>query len=244
MGSNYKLLRYFQRNIKLMKFLGLFPHRTVLDDNFPIEEDGIDISFKKYFKSHTLKERTKINKIHLFYCIVAIFVKIIFFSVNGIVFIIIQKDALYDSALFVKVLVSIGSSLFFSMISILSIYFLIVNSVQTRFYKSILSFEYFENLMLNFIQSSNQRLKIELRHSPETSIETMLRRFKIIYILSCFALIGTSVTFSTIEQTEKLSSILYHESVLYLAPSALLAFFTFFCFLYFHMILMIRIDFY
>ena len=135
MASNYKLLKHISTSINLMESFGLVPHRSFLNDNIFTLEDGTEIdnnNFRKYERTHNIKDKTKLNKIHIVYCIVLLISKIIFVSINGIYLTIPEKhfsDTNISSS-FVSVLFFLVNSLMFLIMTSFPIYSLILHLTQ------------------------------------------------------------------------------------------------------------------
>ena len=51
MASNYKLLKHFSTCMILMKWFGLVPHRSFLNDNIFTLEDGTEIDNNNFIVS-------------------------------------------------------------------------------------------------------------------------------------------------------------------------------------------------
>jgi hypothetical protein len=218
-----------------MKWFGLVPHRSFLNDNNFTLEDGTEIdnnNFRKYERTHNMKDKTKLNKIHLVYCIFLLISKIIFVSINGIYLTIPEKhfsDTNISSS-FVSVLFFLVNSLMFLIMTSFPIYSLILHLTQKGFYESILSFEYFERQMQNYIQSNLLQNEFS---SKSLSIDKKLKKFKVIFIFSCFVLIGMNVGVNVFMIVE----VPPNNSPETLILSLVLTFFTWLCILDFCMII-------
>ena len=183
MNSNkdYKLLEHCSTIIKILKFQGLFIHRSFrkgskifknkvnMEETTEKKEDYVDEYPKEIFKNNKYLEKSTINWLHLLYCLILLAIKIVGFPIislyqlfleqfsrgdnynTSVSYVIRNPTFSFSSSPFVNVLLQIAFSLAFILYLMIPFYFLTINLVDSGFYRSVLCFEIIERKIYKFI---------------------------------------------------------------------------------------------
>jgi hypothetical protein len=185
MNQNNELFKLCSKSIKIMKYLGLFVHRSVDSDDsikrfknkisftegknqIDLNNDDDDDDFSHFFEKKNLIKKTNFSKFHFVYCMIFTVVKVIcwlfliYYSFTNIAI----TSLFQTSSLFTNSLIQAAGIISFILLCIHPIYFLIINYTHSGFHKSVLSFEYFERQITHFLDY--YRVKIT-DHGGETS---------------------------------------------------------------------------
>jgi hypothetical protein len=202
MNQNNELFKLCSKSIKIKKYLGLFVHRSVDSDDSikrfknkisftegknqtDLNNDDDDDDFSHFFEKKNLIKKTNFSKFHFVYCMILTAVKvicwlfIIYYSFSNKAF----TSLFQTSSLFTNSLIQAAGIIGFILLCIHPIYFLIINYTHSGFHKSVLSFEYFERQITNFLDY--YRVKITDHGGETSSMKVKLKRFSFFYILSC-----------------------------------------------------------
>ena len=210
-----KILSLCKTTVKIMKYQGLFVHRSYNHDDgdrdktfknkIYIKENtsnvtDIDDQMGEYLKINNLFKKSKINKFHLIYCVILTLLKVVFFPINGWyqtfspqflnINTLNNSSSYYSLSPFVFILVQISSCSYYLFIFSFPIYFLIINATGSGFYKTVLSYEFIESVIENEIK------KFSTPIASKTSKEKVLKLYKIFYL--CFFFLLLSILYALI----------------------------------------------
>ena len=203
---NYKLLKMHKRIHEIMKFQGIFLHRTVKLKNVKVnvetenEDTKNECSLEDYIKKNDIIERTSMNKFHLIYCILCTIIKIMAFPVNGFIEIyyksfgsmlfdpsndfknITTTGPVYTESLFSQTLLEAANGILYTYYCVIPILVLVTSCSKSGYFKSVLSFEYLE-MRLN-------------RHSQNIEkVPLSIKKFKFIYLMIVLTLVVSYLIF-------------------------------------------------
>ena len=215
MSKNNELINLCGRSIKIMKYLGMFIHRSALsgdsikrfknrisfqeeidDQTESTNNDDVD-DFSRFYETHNIIEKTKINKLHFVYCLILTAANICFSSLiiypsfSG-------EDSQYEiqtSSRFTHVLIKVVLVFTFISFPIYPIYFLIISSTHAGFYKYVLSFAYYEKKISKFVYDYQIRSPDSNQFWKISSIDKKLKTYTIFYFLA-FSFVTAIILFS------------------------------------------------